>query len=204
LNESPNLILLAGPNGAGKTTAAPRLLQGALSVHEFVNADIIAQGISGFNPEAAAIDAGRVMLDRLRRLTSLRVNVAFESTLASRSFAPWIRRLREDGYKFHLYYFWLATPELAIQRVAHRKRLGGHTVPVETIRRRYNAGLKNFFSLYAPIADTWHFYDNMEPVEPRLVAERRYNDPELIADPDLWDKIKQEIRDAGSDDLSGS
>ncbi len=106
-----------GPNGAGKTTASSDLLAGALGVHHFVNADEIALTLGG---EHAAIAVGRIMLERLRDLTAQRANVAFESKLASRSFAPWIRRLKGSGYSFNLFYFWLPTPEMAIKRVRER------------------------------------------------------------------------------------
>jgi len=187
----PNLILLAGPNGAGKSTAAPDLLRGALHVNEFVNADVIARGLSAFHPEGAAIDAGRVMLTRLRELTTERKNVAFESTLASRTFAPWIRELRKTGYQFHLFYFWLPSADHCIKRVYERKSLGGHFVPEETIRRRYEGGLKNFFELYSPIAERWEFYDNT--LEPRrLIARGGINRTDESFDDQLWDKLKQE------------
>src|SRR5581483_4507058 len=165
--DEPNLILLAGPNGAGKSTAAPDLLRGALHVHEFVNADVIARGLSAFNPEGAAIEAGRVMLGRLKELASQRQNIAFESTLASRTFAPWIRELRKSGYRFHLFYFWLPSAEDCIRRVRERKSLGGHFVPEETIRRRYHGGIRNFFELYKPLASHWKFFDNTQ--KPRLL-----------------------------------
>jgi predicted ABC-type ATPase len=114
--DSPNLILLAGPNGAGKTTASRDLLAAALHVHHFVNADEIANELAGDNPEPVAINAGRIMLDRLHSLTAQRANVAFESTLASRSFAPWIARLKASGYTFSLFYFWIPTPARAAQK----------------------------------------------------------------------------------------
>jgi predicted ABC-type ATPase len=193
--EEPNLILLAGPNGAGKSTAAPDLLRGALHVDEFVNADVIARGLSAFHPEAAAIDAGRVMLGRLRELTSQRKNVAFESTLASRTFAPWIRQLRVEGYAFHLFDFWLPTADACIERVYDRKALGGHFVPEETIRRRYAAGLRNFFELYTPIAKSWHFFDNTQKPR-RLIATGGAAHGEYIYDHDLWDRLKKEYGDA--------
>lgn len=123
----PNLILLAGPNGAGKSTAAPDLLCGALNVHEFVNADVIARGLSAFRPEAAAMAAGRVMLARLRELTKERKNVAFESTLASRTFAPWIKELRKTGYQFHLFYFWLPSADRCIKRASMSERRSAGT-----------------------------------------------------------------------------
>jgi predicted ABC-type ATPase len=193
--DQPNLILLAGPNGAGKSTAAPDLLRGAFQVEEFVNADVIARGLSAFHPEGAAIEAGRVMLARLRELTALRRNVAFETTLASRTFAPWIKALRSQGYTFHLVFLWLRSPEACIRRVLERRSLGGHVVPDETIRRRYTAGLRNFFELYAPIADRWHFFDNTQ--EPRrLLATGGVHLAEHAEDRALWDKIKKEYSGA--------
>jgi len=191
----PNVILLAGPNGAGKSTAAPDLLHGALHVDEFVNADVISRGLSAFNPEGAALDAGRVMLTRLKELAAQRKNIAFESTLASRTFAPWIRELKKTGYRFHLFCFWLPSPEICIERVHTRKSLGGHFVPAETIHRRYHAGVRNFFELYAPIAAEWHFFDNTQ--KPRsLIASGGENIEENILDAELWDKLKQEYQHA--------
>jgi predicted ABC-type ATPase len=191
----PNVILLAGPNGAGKSTAAPDLLHGALHVDEFVNADVIARGLSAFNPERAALDAGRVMLSRLKELAGQRRNIAFESTLASRTFAPWIRELKKTGYRFHLFYFWLPSPEACVNRVRERKALGGHFVPSETIHRRYHAGIRNFFELYEPIAAEWQFYDNTQ--KPRsLIASGGENTTKRIFNAELWDKLKQEYQHA--------
>ncbi len=189
----PNIIVLAGPNGAGKSTVAPDLLHGALHVDEFVNADVIARGISAFNQEGAALDAGRVMLTRLKELASQRKNIAFESTLASRSLATWIRELKEDGYRFHLFYLWLPSPEMCVKRVAARKSLGGHFVPAETIHRRYRAGLRNFFELYSPTAYRWKFFDNTR--KPRvLIASGGENIAEEILNTEVWDRLKQEFQ----------
>ncbi|HEX4044619.1 MAG TPA: zeta toxin family protein [Gammaproteobacteria bacterium] len=156
----PHVLIIAGPNGAGKTTAAPALLNEALRISHFVNADTIADGLSAFAPEKAAIQAGRAMLNRMRYLANEGENFAFETTLASRSFAPWIIELMKHGYLFHLTFLLLDDPRLAVSRVAERVRLGGHSVPEETIRRRYKMGLKNFFRLYIPIANSWQMYDN--------------------------------------------
>jgi predicted ABC-type ATPase len=189
-----NLIVLAGPNGAGKSTAAPDLLRGAFHVEEFVNADVIARGLSAFHPEAAAIDAGRVMLARLRELAAQRKDFAFETTLSSRTFAPWIRELKKTGYRFHLFYLWGPTPDWCIDRVYSRKSVGGHFVPEETIRRRYAGGLRNFFTLYAPIATSWQFLDNS--VKPRrLVAESGPEGSPMpsVFNPDVWDTISKEF-----------
>jgi predicted ABC-type ATPase len=188
-----NVIVLAGPNGAGKSTAAPDLLRDALHVDEFVNADVIARGLSAFNPEGAALDAGRVMLNRLHELAAQRKNIAFETTLASRTFAPWMRDLKKQGYRFHLFYFWLPTSEICVNRVYKRTSLGGHFVPVETIHRRYHAGIRNFFQLNTPIAYRWSFFDNT--TKPRiLIASGGENIEENVVIAELWDKLKEEYQ----------
>jgi predicted ABC-type ATPase len=190
--DRPHVIVLGGPNGAGKSTAAPYLLKDTLAVTEFVNADTVAEGLSAFEPAGAAIQAGRIVLARLRELAAARANFAFEITLASRSFAGWIAGLRRAGYAFHLYYLWLPTAELAVARVAERVRVGGHHVPEETIRRRYRAGLKNVFRLYCPLADAWRLYDNSLWAEPRLMAAGLGEQTETITDPVAWRRITRE------------
>lgn len=187
----PHLIVIADPNGAGKSTTAPSLLKGTLEVTEFVNADLIAQGLSGFQPESAVFHAGRVMLERIHYLAKKRSNFAFETTLASKTFAPWIADLRKTGYDFHLVFLWLPDDEFAIARVAERVRMGGHNVPEETIRRRYNTGIRNFFRLYRPLADTWFFYDNSGAWKPRLLAYGEKEQSLLVNDSLLWHNIKK-------------
>ncbi len=165
----PDVIVLAGPNGAGKSTAASRLLQGTFEVTEFVNADVIARGLSAFHPEGASMAAGRIMLTRLRELTEDGKDFAFETTLASRSFAPWLKRIIEErGYQLRLFYFWLPNAEMAVNRVAERARSGGHTVPEETIRRRYERGLANLFEIYMPLAERWFAYKSTEKGIPEI------------------------------------
>lgn len=189
---APSIIVLAGPNGAGKTTTAPALLRNRLGVLEFVNADVIAQGLSGFGPERAAIAAGRVMLTRIDELAQQRVSFAFETTLASRSFAPWLQRRIETGYQFHLLFLWLPSAAFAVERVADRVRLGGHGVPEETIRRRYAAGLRNFFDLYRPLATTWSMHDNSQPGTMNLIAAGKGHRITRIPQEDVWKRIREE------------
>lgn len=169
--DRPKLILIAGPNGAGKTTLAPVVLRDVLAVSTFVNADVLAHGLSGFDPEAAAMAAGRIMLERIEHLAQERADFAFETTLASRSFAPWIRGLIANGYEFHLVYLSLPTPEAAIARVHGRVRAGGHFVPDDTVRRRHRRGLENLHDLYHPLASTWRIFDTSDPAGPRLEAQ---------------------------------
>ena len=191
-NRPPSVIVLAGPNGAGKSTTAPSLLRGTLGVGEFVNADTIAQGLAGFDPDRVAIPAGRIMLARLKELAQQRVSFAFESTLASRTFAPWLRKLVANGCRFHLIFLWLPTPDFAVDRVADRVKLGGHSVPETTIRRRYRSGLGNFFGLYRPIATTWRMYDNSQPTGMTLIAVGKRAIIEQVSNPAVWEQLQEE------------
>jgi predicted ABC-type ATPase len=185
---SPIVVVLAGPNGAGKSTDAPALLQGTLGVTEFVNADDIARGLSSFNAERAALPAGRVMLARLRELARQRISFAFETTLASRSFAPWLTNLKQSGYSVHIVFLWLPSAEFAIDRVADRVRLGGHDVPEKIIRRRHASGIRNFFGIYERLATSWRVYDNSAGA-PRLIAERLDKQGVSVYDQQAWAAI---------------
>jgi predicted ABC-type ATPase len=185
----PAIVVLAGPNGAGKSTAAPFLLRDALAVTEFVNADRIAQGLSAFNPDAVAMEAGRLMLARLEELARRRATFAFETTLASRSFAAWLRARRDEGYEVHLVFLWLPDPEAAVRRVAERVARGGHNVAHDVVRRRYKAGLRNFFALYQGLTTAWRMYDTSQPGPPRLLATGHGVDATVVADHVEWTSI---------------
>lgn len=156
----PTLIILAGPNGAGKTTISREVLANTLGITEFVNADIIAAGLSGFDPDRAAFAAGRIMLARLRELADAKSSFAFESTLASRTFAPWLVRQKARGYEVHIVYSWLRSPVIAVKRVKARVLRGGHNVPPEVVTRRYYRSISNFWNLYRPLAIRWLILDN--------------------------------------------
>ncbi|MCR5779564.1 MAG: zeta toxin family protein [Bacteroidaceae bacterium] len=161
-NDRLHLYIIAGCNGAGKTTASFTVLPEMLHCREFVNADEIAKGLSPFNPEGVAIQAGRLMIDRMIHLLKEGETFAFETTLATRSYVNLIQRAQRRGYFVTLLFFSLATPEQAVARVAKRVSLGGHNIPQDVILRRYDAGLQNFFQLYTPIADYWTLYDNSD------------------------------------------
>lgn len=157
-----NLYIIAGCNGAGKTTASFTVLPEMLNCREFVNADEIAAGLSPFNPEGVAIQAGRLMIDRMISLLKEGETFAFETTLATRSYVKLINQAKRRGYFVTLLFFSLTSPELAVRRVAKRVSLGGHHIPTDVVYRRYDAGLRNFFQLYKPIVDCWSFYDNSD------------------------------------------
>jgi predicted ABC-type ATPase len=183
---NPQVVVIGGPNGAGKSTLAPLLLRDTFGLLEYVNADPIALGLSAFDSASMSFEAGRIMLDRLRGLAKQRRHFAFETTLASRSYAPWIVKLKESGYRFHLVFLWLSTSELAIQRVKERVRSGGHSVSAEVIRRRHERGLANFFKLYQPLADTWAAYDNSSSGAPLLVSFGGENIPQRVIRQETW------------------
>lgn len=159
----PKLYIISGCNGAGKTTASYTVLPEMLNCKEFVNADEIARGLSPFNPESVAIEAGRLMLMRMNELMEEGIDFAFETTLATRSYPSFIKRAQTKGYYVSLVYFWLESPELAIDRVKMRVAAGGHNIQEEVIKRRYRSGLKNLFTLYTPICDYWIMLDNSRP-----------------------------------------
>jgi len=155
-----NLYVIAGCNGAGKTTASFTVLPEMLKCREFVNADEIAAGISPFNPEGVAIQAGRLMIDRIIQLLKDGETFAFETTLATRSYVKLIQQAKKRGYFVTLLFFSLSSAEQAQRRVAQRVSMGGHNIPTDVIIRRYEAGLQNLFQLYMPVCDYWTLYDN--------------------------------------------
>jgi predicted ABC-type ATPase len=188
---SPSVIALAGPNGAGKTTAGPPLLSRTLGVKLFVNADLIAAGLSVFEPDLAALTAGKVMLERLKDLAASRSTFAFETTLAGRLYARWLQDLIREGYRFHLVFFYVPSPEFAIERVKDRVRGGGHAVPEETVRRRFHVGLRNFFALYQPLSTTWRLYDNSASPAPSLVAAGRGRRVMQVRNRAIWSLLEE-------------
>jgi predicted ABC-type ATPase len=191
VNPNPAVIVLAGSNGAGKTTSARSLLANTLHVMTFVNADVIAQGLSGFDPAAAAIRASQVMLEQLEELAARRASFAFETTLAARTYAGKLHALRESGYRVHLFYFWLDSVDLAIARVAARVRRGGHDIPEATIRQRYGRSIRNLFKLYMPVVTGWKVYDNSAEGRTRLIAKGKPDQPEVVFDPECWSLIRR-------------
>lgn len=188
----PNLYVLAGPNGAGKSTFARLFLPDYADCKEFVNADLIAAGLSPFNPESLALQAGRLMLERIEALAQAGEDFGFETTLAGRSWLSLLHRLRRMGYRLHLFFLWIPTPELAIDRVQERVRSGGHSIPEEVVRRRFGRGLRNFFQVYAPVMDAWLIFDSSER-EPELLAFW-VSGAQFVFDQDLFDDIQREAR----------
>ena len=163
-----HLYIIAGCNGAGKTTASRTILPKSLLVKEFVNADEIAKGLSPFNPEGVAIEAGRLMLELIKYLLSRGESFSIETTLATRSYVKLVRDASKLGYMVHLVYFWLNSPQLAVERVAERVSEGGHNIPYDVILRRYSKGVDNLFKLFMDEVDIWVIYDNSQYQRERI------------------------------------
>jgi predicted ABC-type ATPase len=186
----PNLYIIAGCNGAGKTTASYTVLPEMLNCREFVNADSIAAGLSPFNPESMAIEAGRIMLNRIEVLMQNGDDFAIETTLATRSYVDLIKRARNIGYKIKLIYFWLSSPQEAILRVATRVSKGGHNIPDDVVARRYYRGIYNFCNLYRMVCDTWLLVNNTK-AEPELICEGEFNFLGTVYNDDIWRIVKE-------------
>lgn len=169
LLHQPRIIIIAGPNGAGKTTFAREFLPNEAACPVFVNADLIAAGLSPFAPELAAVRAARLMLESIATLVEKRQSFAFETTLAGRGYARQIPVWRTLGYRVELIFLRLTHPDLAVQRVAERVRQGGHHIPEAIIRRRFQAGLIMLQTVYQPLVDYWAVYDNAGDA-PQLIA----------------------------------
>ena len=182
----PLCIVLGGPNGAGKSTAASTLLPHDL---RFLNADEVAKTLPGYPSARVDLLAGRLLLEALDRAEAARESFAVETTLASKTLAPRIARLRRSNYRFRLIFLWSPDPEFSVRRVEERVRLGGHSVPEETIRRRYVAGLRNLHDLYIPLADEWFVYNNTGLSRPGMIASGTADNRPTIIDGPSWARI---------------
>jgi predicted ABC-type ATPase len=188
----PYLYIISGCNGAGKTTASYTILPEMLKCKEFVNSDEIAKGLSPFNADsiAVAVEAGRIMHRRIKELIAVGETFALETTLATRSVVKLMQEAQEKGYYVTLLYFWLNTPDLAVERVKMRVAAGGHNIAENTIRRRYGSGIRNLFELYLPVSDYWMITDNsMSPME--VIAKGFKNDKKEIYKPTIFNQLEQ-------------
>ena len=195
---NPNLYIIAGCNGAGKTTASFTILPGMLNCREFVNADSIAAGLSPFNPENVAVEAGRIMLLRINELLKTGVDFAFETTLATRSYQSLVRDAQALGYKVMLLFIWLDSPKTAMERVATRVAKGGHNIPEDVIERRYYRGIFNLVNLFLPIIDTWMVVNGTNVIiEP--IAEGGRAIDYIVSNEYIWGIISSQSRKYGNE-----
>jgi predicted ABC-type ATPase len=185
----PTLYIITGCNGAGKTTASLTMLPDMLECKEFVNADSIAAALSPFQPEKVAFHAGRVMLQRIDELIKGKATFAIETTLSTKSYKETIKQCKEMDYKVVLYYFWLSSPDLAIERIKKRVSEGGHNIPDNIVKRRYKRGLDNFFAIFMPLCDYWEVFNNSGDL-PDSIAAGEKKIVKSIYNSELWRQVR--------------
>lgn len=183
----PILYIIAGPNGAGKTTSAESMLPGVLNCVEFVNADLIARGISPYNPESVAIKAGRIMLNRMQELLEMGVDFVIETTLSTLSYANFIRECKQKGYEIVLIFVWLNHPDVAKSRVKQRVERGGHNIPEDVIERRYYKGLRNLNKIFLPLSNDWMICDNSDKLI--VLVARKEKEDVIVFDEEKYKMI---------------
>ena len=188
-DQRPNLYIIAGPNGAGKTTFARKFLPDYVKCLEFVNVDLIANGISPFDPERAALRAGRIMLEQIHSLAERVVGFGFETTLSGKAYVKLLQKMKKGGYLIHIFYLWISDVELALERIRLRVRNGGHHIPEAIVRRRFGRSLPNFLRVYKPLADSWTIFDNSGDV-PQMIAFKESGKLEIL-DPNLFNILLQ-------------
>jgi len=186
-NQRPNLYIIAGPNGAGKTTFARKFLPDYAKCLEFVNVDLIANGISPFDPQRAALRAGRIMLEQIHSLAERGVEFGFETTLSGRTYVKLLREMKKRGYLIHIFFLWISDVELALERISLRVRNGGHHIPQVIVRRRFGRSLPNFLRVYKPLVDSWTIFDNSGDV-PKMIAFEESGKLEVL-DPNLFNTL---------------
>ncbi len=179
--ENKEVYVIAGPNGSGKTTFARLFLPDYVNCPNFVNADLIALGLAPFEPRAAAIKAGKLVLQQIHEYAKRGADFAFETTLSGKSYVSLLSELKRKGYAIHLFFLWIPSPELAIARIKDRVSEGGHNVPAEDVRRRFVRSINNFFNLYETLLDSWMLFDNSR-AKPVLIAKRRNGHKEIVND----------------------
>ena len=190
--KTKKIYIIAGPNGSGKTTFANKFLPEYAKCPNFVNADLIAQGLSPFSPLTAAIKAGRLVLEQIRSLAEKNVDFAFETTLSGKSYVKFLIALKKKGYTINLFFLWIPSVELALSRIKDRVAVGGHDVPAVDVKRRFHRGIYNFFKYYKPLSDTWLLFNNADAT-PRLIAKEKSRKTDVI-DKELFERIIKFVR----------
>jgi len=186
-----NVYIIAGPNGSGKTTFATTFLPEYAKCNRFINADLIAQGLSPFSPTQVALKSGRLVLEQIKELSTQGVDFGFETTLSGVTYLKYFQNLKEKGYKINIFFLWIPSSILAVARVKDRVAKGGHNVPLADIKRRFNRSMNNFFIKYRLLTDKWMLFNNSQS-RPIIIAKKQYAHID-VADHDLFDEIIQKI-----------
>lgn len=179
--KNKNVYIIAGPNGSGKTTFAKKFLPGYVKCPNFVNADLVAQGLSPFTPQLAAIKAGKLVLEQIHELADKDSDFSFETTLSGKSYAVFLKTLKNKGYSIHLFFLWIPNVETALARIKERVLDGGHDVPARDVKRRFHRALHNLFELYRPLLTSWMLFDNSSAI-PTLIAKEEDGSLAVIDD----------------------
>ncbi|MCK4249197.1 MAG: zeta toxin family protein [Candidatus Omnitrophica bacterium] len=182
-----NVYIIAGPNGSGKTTFAKEFLPEYVKCLHFVNADLIAQGLSPFSPSQVAIKSGKLVLEQIKDFSRQGLDFGFETTMSGKTYLKYFRMLKEKGYRIHIFFLWIPSSHLAIARVKDRVAQGGHHVPVEDIKRRFKRSIEKFFKEYRLLADKWILFNNAEK-KPKIIAKKQNAHIDVIIK-DLFEKI---------------
>src|SRR5437867_8514906 len=188
---NPNCYIIAGPNGAGKTTFATEFLPTYANCHNFINPDLLARAFSPFDPDAGMLRAGRAVLEGIVEFTESRTDFAFETTLSGRTYLRLLHRVKKTGFRLHMFYLWIPNPDLGLLRIRDRVESGGHNVPERDVRRRFGRTLANLFTLYRPLLDTLHFFDNSSDT-PRLIFKDERGQT-TTHDAALYNQLRQEF-----------
>lgn len=189
--KNKKVYIIAGTNGSGKTTFAKMFLPKYVNCPRFVNADLIAKGLSPFSPRLVAIRAGKLVLEQIHELADKDVSFAFETTLAGKSYSLFLKTLKNKGYSIHLFFLWIPDFDIAMARIKERVKDGGHDVPEQDVKRRFYRSIHNFFKVYKPLLDSWILFDNSSAI-PKPIAEKGAGKLTII-NQCLFNRILKEI-----------